>query len=115
MTSKQPINTALFNRRQFLQSSLVAAGALASQQTIRAQTADHASAIASDEDFWEQVRAQFTFFESRVPMNAANLCPSFRAVAETVERVTFDIDADCSFNNRAKYSTLLERAREMRR
>jgi selenocysteine lyase/cysteine desulfurase len=113
MTSKQSLNTSLFNRRQFLQNSLLAAGALASQQSIQAQAADHASTPANDEDFWEQVRAQFSFLESRVPMNAANLCPSFRAVAETVERVTFDIDADCSFNNRAKYSTLLEQAREM--
>ena len=44
-------------------------------------------------------------------MNAANLCPSFRAVTDSVEHFTADIDQDCSFNNRAKYSRLLERCR----
>jgi hypothetical protein len=31
------------------------------------------------------VRRQFSFHESRVPMNAANLCPSPRAVADQVK------------------------------
>ena len=44
-------------------------------------------------------------------MNAANLCPSFRAVAERVSQLTADIDHDCSFNNRAKFSTMLEDSR----
>ncbi len=38
----------------------------------------------SGESFWEEVRRQFAFREERVPMNAANLCPSPRAVAERV-------------------------------
>jgi len=59
------------------------------------------------------VRAQFSFTENAVPMNAANLCPSFRAVAETVTRLTADIDIDCSFNNRAKFGDLLESSRAL--
>ncbi|GIT64069.1 MAG: hypothetical protein Ct9H300mP22_4690 [Gammaproteobacteria bacterium] len=66
----------------------------------------------SDEDaYWAVVRSQFSFSESAVPMNAANLCPSFRSVAETVTALTYDIDRDCSFNNRAKFGGLLEQSR----
>jgi len=67
--------------------------------------------MAESEAYWEQVRAQFSFTENTVPMNAANLCPSFRAVAENVQLLTADIDRDCSFNNRSKFAGLLEAAR----
>ena len=66
---------------------------------------------APDEAYWEQVRAQFSFREERVPMNAANLCPSPRAVADRVDELTRDIDRDCSFNNRAKFRGLTEESR----
>jgi selenocysteine lyase/cysteine desulfurase len=46
-------------------------------------------------------------------MNAANLCPSFRSVAEQVAFLTADIDQDCSFNNRSKFSGLLENSRAL--
>ena len=64
-----------------------------------------------DESYWRQVRAQFSFREERVPMNAANLCPAPRAVADRVEELTRDIDRDCSFNNRAKFRDLTEASR----
>ncbi len=64
-----------------------------------------------DEAWWEMVRAQFSFTEERVPMNAANLCPSPRSVAARVEQLTRDIDRDCSFNNRAKFRGLTEQSR----
>ena len=60
---------------------------------------------------WEAFRSRFDFREERIPMNAANLCPSPRAVAEEVARWTHDIDVDCSFQNRAKYADLLETSR----
>src|SRR5262249_4422189 len=44
-------------------------------------------------------------------MNAANLCPSPRVVAERVTELTHDIDRDCSFQNRAKFHDLLETSR----
>ena len=44
-------------------------------------------------------------------MNAANLCPSTRSVAERVTELTADIDRDCSFNNRGKFSELTESSR----
>lgn len=53
----------------------------------------------------------FPFTEERVPMNAANLCPSPVQVAETVSELTRSIDVDCSFQNRARFAEDLERAR----
>ncbi len=70
-----------------------------------------ASSAPRDEAWWEMVRAQFSFTEERVPMNAANLCPSPRSVAARVEELTRDIDRDCSFNNRAKFRGLTEQSR----
>ncbi|HJS75299.1 MAG TPA: aminotransferase class V-fold PLP-dependent enzyme [Vicinamibacteria bacterium] len=63
------------------------------------------------EAYWGLVRAQFSFTDQKVPMNAANLCPSPRAVAERVTELTADIDRDCSFQNRGKFAELLESSR----
>ena len=60
---------------------------------------------------WELVRRQFPFREAKIPMNAANLCPSPRVVADRVAELTRDIDTDCSFNNRAKFGELREESR----
>ena len=64
------------------------------------------------EVYWEEVRRQFSFREERVPMNAANLCPSPRVVAERVHALTQDINLDCSSQNRRKFQSLLEASRE---
>src|SRR5439155_10779336 len=71
-----------------------------------------ASAAPGGEDYWDMVRRQFAFPENKVPMNAANLCPSPRVVAERVAELTQDIDRDCSFQNRAKFHGLLETSRQ---
>jgi isopenicillin-N epimerase len=60
---------------------------------------------------WEMVRRQFPFSDEKIPMNAANLCPSPRVVSDRVTALTRDIDIDCSFNNRAKFDDLLQEAR----
>jgi selenocysteine lyase/cysteine desulfurase len=65
----------------------------------------------ADESYWKLVRAQFAFREERVPMNAANLCPSPRVVADRVSELTRVIDLDCSFQNRARFDALLEDSR----
>ena len=65
------------------------------------------------EDFWRGVRRRFSFTEERVPMNAANLCPSPRVVADRVAELTRDIDADCSLQNREKFHRMLEESRRM--
>ena len=106
------------SRREFLKTSIAlsaVAGTAASVSPMSfAQRAERdADAYADGEDFWEMVRNQFSFTENAVPMNAANLCPSFRAVSEKVALLTADIDQDCSFNNRTKFADLLEHTRSL--
>lgn len=94
-------------RRQFLGS--LGAGALLVAAPARAETAAPVAPVAPRSP--AEVRALFEFPESRVPMNAANLCPSPRTVAEAVTRWTRTIDLDCSFQNRARFGELLETSR----
>lgn len=68
-------------------------------------------ASSPSSDYWQMVREHFPFTEEQVPMNAANLCPSPRPVADRVTELTRDIDRDCSFQNRARFETWLEEAR----
>ena len=68
-------------------------------------------AAADDEALFGFVRREFPFEEDKVPMNAANLCPSPRSVADRVDELTRDIDRDCSFQNRGKFAELREAAR----
>ena len=70
------------------------------------------AAAADEEALFRLVRREFPFDEARAPMNAANLCPSPRAVADRVSELTRDIDRDCSFQNRGKFNRLREEARE---
>jgi selenocysteine lyase/cysteine desulfurase len=100
--------TELASRRSFLFQSSGAAVLLAAP----ASASPLASATPAGEDYWQMVRRQFAFSENRVPMNAANLCPSPRVVAEQVTELTRDIDVDCSFHNRAKFHELLETSRK---
>ena len=55
------------------------------------------AATSESESYWQMIRWQFPFREDKVPMNAANLCPSPLPVAERVTELTRDIDIDCSF------------------
>lgn len=91
-------------RRGFLR----AAGALPALLPV----ARAAAAEGDDEALFRLVRREFPFGEERLPMNAANLCPSPRAVADAVSELTRDIDRDCSFQNRAKFAGMREAARE---
>jgi len=120
-------DTADLSRRLFLSRSLkstsalmLGAGALSSRLataqepvTAQASVTEKLSQTVTGEDYWQMVREQFSFPDSTVPMNAANLCPSFRSVAEQVAFLTADIDQDCSFNNRSKFSGLLENSRAL--
>jgi hypothetical protein len=89
--------TAPASRRAFL----FAAAAARFPQLIKA------SGLA-DEAYWEMVRAHFAFSEQRTPMNAANLCPAPRMVSERVVDLTLDMDRDCSFQNREKFTRTLD-------
>ena len=93
---------ATTSRRAFLRSAA----------TLPALAPVARAAAADDETLFRLVRREFPFDEARVPMNAANLCPSSRAVADRVSELTRDIDRDCSFQNRGKFGGLKEAARE---
>lgn len=64
-----------------------------------------------DESFWLSVKHQFPLRGDLVLMNAGNLCPSPRPVIDAVARRTRDIDTDASFQNRARFDDLRDRAR----
>ena len=92
-------------RRQFL-------GGLAAASALVTRTRE-ARAAETGERYWQGIRAQFPFREERVPMNAANLCPSPESVAAAVTDLTRSIDVDCSFQNRARFVEDRETARKL--
>jgi selenocysteine lyase/cysteine desulfurase len=65
-----------------------------------------------DEGYWDLVAQQFSLRPGLIMMNAANLCPAPYPVAQSVNRLTADVDADASFQNRAKFGPLREAARQ---
>ena len=113
--------TSSKSRRQFLLSSgaLVLGSAGFRSSHGRAQSVDnghHALFLNdpnSEENYWGSVRRLFSFDDSVVPMNAANLCPSFSAVTEFINQRTLDIDRDCSLDNRSKFYELHEQSRKL--
>jgi selenocysteine lyase/cysteine desulfurase len=64
------------------------------------------------EDYWIELKRQFTFPDGQIPMNAANMCPGPRGVVEAVVQATRDVDADVSYQNRSKFDALRETTRE---
>lgn len=91
------------SRRSFLSSAVPAAVSLKFPALL--------NAAADGDAYWTLVRSHFPFIEQRVPMNAANLCPSPRAVSERAAEWTRDMDNDCSARNREKFAGLLEESR----
>jgi selenocysteine lyase/cysteine desulfurase len=91
------------SRRSFLSGAIPAAMSLKFPALL--------NAAVEGEAYWTLVRNHFPFSEQRVPMNAANLCPSPRAVSDRAADLTRDMDSDCSFQNRAKFAGLLEESR----
>lgn len=90
-------------------SSLTAARPLSAlAQKTKAMSAND----MGDERFWLAVKDQFILRDGLAMMNAANLCPSPYPVMETVFGLTRDVDADASFQNRAKFGETRESARE---
>ena len=65
----------------------------------------------ADESYWRNVKGQFAIKPDFIMLNAANLCPSPHLVKEALYRLTDDLDGDVSFQNRAKFETLREEAR----
>ena len=101
-------------RRSFLGGlSGVAAGLTWSP--LAAQTTDHLKPMlagaAGSEQYWEMVGEQFPLRTGKIPMNAANLCPSPRVVSDRVAELLRDEDADVSNPNRAKFNTQADESR----
>jgi selenocysteine lyase/cysteine desulfurase len=92
------------SRRTFINGVIPAAAALAKFPALL-------NAAAGAESYWTLVRSHFPFSDTRVPMNAANLCPSPRAVSDRAAALTRDMDFDCSARNREKFTRLLEESR----
>ena len=57
----------------------------------------------ADFNGWMDVQNQFTLEEGLIVMNAANLCPAPAPVNDVLFRYTRDMDANPSFQNRAKF------------
>ena len=100
-------------RRTFL-GGLSAAAAGLTALPLAAQGARFRKPFAvtsSEENYWRLVADQFPFRAGKVPMNAANLCPSPRVVSECVAQLTRDEDSDVSNPNRSKFNALAVESR----
>jgi len=112
----QPQSPTL-SRRSF--TRLLAGGAAAALAPVRwARAGETAPALrqapgAHDERYWQSVRDQFVMPPDLACLNAANLCPSSRAVLEKLYDVTRDVDRDPSQNNRRKLTEGKEAARKI--
>lgn len=87
-------------RRQLIGLSLAGAGALAARQVLGGNGA--LDPLRAD-DPWAAVRASFDFSHApapRIPVNAANLAPPWRAVRLRVAEAATQLDADPSFHHR---------------
>lgn len=90
----------------YLKSAAASSGALAARLALAP-----AARLAGSESYWSLVKEQFPLRHGVIPLNAANLCPSPRVVAERVAELTRDIDSDVSFQNRAKFAVTLAESR----
>ncbi len=102
-------------RRSFL-GGLSAAVTGLSYSPLAAQTTRQLkplfAAAHNGESYWNLVAGQFPLRPGKVPMNAANLCPSPRVVSERVAELTRDEDSDISNPNRSKFNALAEESRK---
>ena len=72
-----------------------------------------AQEAAGEEAFWDQVKSRFPIRPGLTMMNAANLCPTHYPVLDSVFGLSRDLDADMSFQNRAKFATAQGQARSL--
>src|SRR5579871_6346434 len=97
------------SRRSFLGGFTAAVGGLAYSSSAAATPTQLRRLLAvtlTHESYWTLVAGQFPLRPGKVPMNAANLCPSPRVVSERVAELTRDEDADVSNPNRVKFAVL---------
>ena len=82
-----------------------------SRPDARTLGAPGAPRLPADEEFWREVKALFPLHPERIPMNAANLCPTPVTVTEEAARLALEIDGDQSFQNRARFGPLRDEVR----
>jgi isopenicillin-N epimerase len=102
------------SRRSFI-GGLAGAGVGFAWSPLAAQTTSQLkpllSAANGSEDYWALVAGQFPLAFGKIPMNAANLCPSPRLVSDRVAELNRDEDSDISNPNRAKFNALATQSR----
>jgi selenocysteine lyase/cysteine desulfurase len=101
-------------RRSFLGGLTGVAAGLA-YSPLAAQTTHQLKPLLSQatgsENYWSLVAGQFPFRPGKIPMNAANLCPSPRVVSERVAELIRDEDSDVSNPNRSKFNAFADESR----
>lgn len=99
-------------RRKFLRnvSGFISASALMPLAGHAAVRAEALPAFKADERYWQLVKDQFNVKKGHIMMNAANLCPSPRAVTQAVSEQMERLDQDVSFQSRAVYGEQYEEA-----
>lgn len=73
-------------------------------------TAPVLPAFTEDEGYWQLVKDQFSIRPDYIMMNAANLCPSPRAVSQAVNTAMKSLDQDVSFQHRGQYGLQFQEA-----
>lgn len=94
----------LSHRRKFVKQLLATSltgFALPSFAAIRKSTPPTSVA---DEQYWENLKKQFTVPADHIMMNAANLCPSPTIVQDKVQELTKALNKDVSFQYRALFA-----------
>lgn len=111
------------SRRHFLKRILGASAAMAvmprwdfsgisvSFSLLSETTAGLPQKSIGQESYWRLVKRQFMVRDGLIMMNAANLCPSPYPVQAKIFKLMRDVDSDPSYNNRDKFSEMLEQSR----
>lgn len=66
----------------------------------------------ADETDWERLRDEFLPPRRVISLNSANMAPAPRSVVAALDEATRLVDGDVSYQNRARYGEVKERARE---
>ncbi|MEM8965738.1 MAG: aminotransferase class V-fold PLP-dependent enzyme [Bacteroidota bacterium] len=101
MSHQNPLSA----RRSFLKKIATGVGvSLLPELTEAAPSLPHWN--NDEETYWYALRDQFLIEEGWIMLNAANLCPSPRAVSEALHEATRDVDRNVSYQNRDKYAEM---------
>jgi len=65
-----------------------------------------------DESDWERLRGEFLPSRRTVSLNSANMSPASRAVVTALDEATRQVDADVSYQSRARFGEAKERVRQ---